>query len=115
MFLLRTALPELIVVAPYLRPYLRGGKSLAERFFTGARCALLGFCPSAAVEGQFGLLHLHEAAWRGEGAIKCLVFDWSRASQECWMCSALSGSGIDLNVLVACKSRVLGCALKFLF
>ena len=24
------------------------------------------------------------------------------------MCSALSGSGIDLNVLVACKSRVLG-------
>ena len=31
------------------------------------------------------------------------------------MCSALSGSGIDLNVLVACKSRVLGCALKILF
>ena len=29
------------------------------------------------------------------------------------MCSALSSSGIDLNVLVACKSRVLGCALKF--
>ena len=39
---------------------------------------------------------------------KCLVFDWSRASQVCWMCSMLSSSGIDLNVLVACKSRVLG-------
>ena len=69
---------------------------------------MAGYCPSAAVEGQFGLLHLHEAGGRGEGAIKCLVFDWSRASQVCWMCSMLSSSGIDLNVLVACKSRVLG-------
>ena len=37
-----------------------GGKSIAERFFP-ARCALLGLCPGAAVEGQFTLLHLYEA------------------------------------------------------
>ena len=45
--------------------------------------------------------------WK-KSRIKCLVFDWSQASQECWMCGSLFSSGIDLNVLVACKSRVLG-------
>ena len=53
---------------------LTGGKSLAEGFLTGARCALSGLCPSAAVEGQFGLLHLHEAGGRGEGAIKTPLY-----------------------------------------
>ena len=51
----------------------------------------------------------------GLGPLKCLVFNWSRASQNCRSAVRFSSSGIDLNVLVACKSRVLGCTSKILF
>ena len=53
-----------------------GGKSLAERFFTGARCAISGFCPSAAVEGHrvsFSTCTKQDGVARGQLNVSCLI------------------------------------------
>ena len=50
-----------------------GGKSLAERSFTKARCALSGFCLSAAVEGprvSFSTCTKQDGVERGQLNIK---------------------------------------------